>query len=116
MDRVYAYIDDHTERRIALLERLCRQPSISAQGVGLEEMAELTAEAMQEYGLDARVLRREGREGFKAGALAHGLDPIVCVGESLEQNQAGETESFVSSQVRSPRAVAGSGRAGAERR
>jgi triosephosphate isomerase (TIM) len=33
-------------------------------------------------------------------ALAHGLKPIIAVGESLEQNEAGETESFVSGQVR----------------
>lgn len=32
-------------------------------------------------------------------ALQAGLTPIVCVGESLEQNQAGETHSFVSGQV-----------------
>ena len=33
-------------------------------------------------------------------ALAHGLIPIICVGETLEQNEAGETQAFVSSQVR----------------
>jgi triosephosphate isomerase len=33
-------------------------------------------------------------------ALAAGLLPIVCVGESLEQNEAGLTQSFVSGQVR----------------
>ncbi|MCA9933837.1 MAG: triose-phosphate isomerase [Anaerolineales bacterium] len=33
-------------------------------------------------------------------ALAHELTPIVCVGESLEQNEAGETHEFVSGQVR----------------
>ena len=33
-------------------------------------------------------------------ALAHGLTPIVCVGESLAQNEAGETHAFVSNQVR----------------
>jgi triosephosphate isomerase len=33
-------------------------------------------------------------------ALAHGLKPILCVGENLEQNRAGETETFVGSQVR----------------
>ena len=33
-------------------------------------------------------------------ALKHSLKPIVCVGESLEQNEAGETQSFVSGQVR----------------
>ena len=33
-------------------------------------------------------------------ALAHGLLPIVCVGENLAQNEAGQTEAFVSSQVK----------------
>ena len=33
-------------------------------------------------------------------ALAHGLTPIICVGESLEQNEAGETHAFVSGQVK----------------
>ena len=32
--------------------------------------------------------------------LAHGFKPILCVGENLEQNQAGETEAFVGEQVR----------------
>ena len=33
-------------------------------------------------------------------ALAHGLNPILCVGEDLQQNQAGETGTFVGGQVR----------------
>jgi triosephosphate isomerase (TIM) len=33
-------------------------------------------------------------------ALEHGLTPIMCVGESLAQNEAGETHSFVSRQVK----------------
>jgi triosephosphate isomerase len=33
-------------------------------------------------------------------ALARGLTPIVCVGESLDQNRAGETEVFVGGQAR----------------
>ncbi len=33
-------------------------------------------------------------------ALASDLIPIICVGESLEQNQAGQTKSFVSKQLR----------------
>jgi triosephosphate isomerase len=32
-------------------------------------------------------------------ALAHGLIPILCVGENLEQNEAGQTEAFVGGQV-----------------
>jgi triosephosphate isomerase len=33
-------------------------------------------------------------------ALGHGLKPIVCVGENLEQNEAGLTDSLVRGQVR----------------
>ena len=33
-------------------------------------------------------------------ALAHSLIPIVCVGENLAQNEAGQTEAVVSGQVR----------------
>ncbi|MGD2143317.1 MAG: triose-phosphate isomerase [Anaerolineae bacterium] len=33
-------------------------------------------------------------------ALTYGLKPIVCLGENLEQNRAGETGAFVSGQVR----------------
>ena len=32
-------------------------------------------------------------------ALAHSLAPIVCVGETLDQNQAGQTQTVVSTQV-----------------
>jgi triosephosphate isomerase len=42
----------------------------------------------------------EGVNKKVKAALAHGLTPIVCVGESLAQNEAGETQSFVSGQVR----------------
>jgi len=35
-----------------------------------------------------------------AAAIQHGLKPIVCVGETLAQREAGETETFVAGQVR----------------
>ncbi len=42
----------------------------------------------------------EGVNAKTKVALEAGLTPIVCVGESLEQNEAGETHSFVSGQVK----------------
>jgi triosephosphate isomerase len=42
----------------------------------------------------------EGVNKKAKAALAHGLIPIICVGESLAQNEAGETQAFVSGQVR----------------
>lgn len=42
----------------------------------------------------------EGVNRKAHAAFAHDLTPIICVGESLEQNEAGETHAFVSAQVR----------------
>ena len=42
----------------------------------------------------------EGVNKKAKAALTHGLTPIICVGEHLEQNQAGETEAVVGGQVR----------------
>ena len=33
-------------------------------------------------------------------ALAHSITPIICIGESLEQNKAGKTVAFIGSQIR----------------
>ena len=56
MENIYDYIDDHWQEGVADLMRLCRQPSISAQGVGMLEMVQLLAQMMSEYGISARIL------------------------------------------------------------
>lgn len=56
MKQIYDYIDDHWQEGIADLIRLCRQPSISAQGVGMPEMVQLLAQVMGEYGVSTRIL------------------------------------------------------------
>jgi triosephosphate isomerase len=42
----------------------------------------------------------EGVNRKAKAAFEHGLTPIICVGENLEQNEAGLTEEWVSGQVR----------------
>nr|MBC7244934.1 triose-phosphate isomerase [Chloroflexota bacterium] len=42
----------------------------------------------------------EGVNRKVKAALKHGLIPIICVGENLAQNEAGQTEAVVSAQVR----------------
>ncbi|MCB0191594.1 MAG: triose-phosphate isomerase [Anaerolineae bacterium] len=42
----------------------------------------------------------EGVNNKIKAALTHSLIPIVCVGEDLTQNEAGETETFVGGQVK----------------
>jgi acetylornithine deacetylase/succinyl-diaminopimelate desuccinylase-like protein len=69
MQRVFEHIDAHSERTLTLLKRLCRQPSISAEDLGLEEMAELTATVMREYGISAEILPTDGGPPLVFGAL-----------------------------------------------
>ena len=60
LKELYRYVDRHDDRALKLLEKLAAQPSISAQNVGLEEMAELCRQTMQEYGVDARLMSTAG--------------------------------------------------------
>lgn len=55
MKDVYSYIEQHTNDTVDLLARLCRQPSISAQRVGLQEMALLVQDVLRETGFETRL-------------------------------------------------------------
>lgn len=55
LSRVFRHIDERSERTVERLQQLCRQPSVSAQGLGLEECAELTRDLLEESGLRAEL-------------------------------------------------------------
>ena len=60
MDRVLQYIDAHQDEYVDVLRRLCRQPSIAAQGIGLSETAEKVEGLMAEAGVSPRIIPVEG--------------------------------------------------------
>jgi acetylornithine deacetylase/succinyl-diaminopimelate desuccinylase-like protein len=60
MQDVFEYIDQHREQYIERLQWLCRQPSIAAQGVGIEETARMVAQLMREVGVTAQPYTTEG--------------------------------------------------------
>jgi acetylornithine deacetylase/succinyl-diaminopimelate desuccinylase-like protein len=53
LQAAFDWIDAHVEEAIEDLQRLVRQPSVSAQGVGLDECAALVVEMMHADGLPA---------------------------------------------------------------
>ncbi|OGF55925.1 MAG: hypothetical protein A2Z21_00770 [Candidatus Fraserbacteria bacterium RBG_16_55_9] len=55
-NHIRKHIDDHAEQAVLRLQKLCRQPSVSAQGVGLRECAELVRGLMVELGLHAELV------------------------------------------------------------
>ena len=57
---VYQYIDDHADEYIASLQRMLRQPSIAAQGLGMTEMAAMVEEDLAKLGFDPRQIDTRG--------------------------------------------------------
>jgi acetylornithine deacetylase/succinyl-diaminopimelate desuccinylase-like protein len=57
MDRFAAHVDANRERYVAELCELLRQPSIAAQGIGIEETAALVARRLERLGAEVRILR-----------------------------------------------------------
>lgn len=61
MNRIYQYIEKNQDRFISELFRLLKQPSISSQGVGIEECAKLLAGMMTDVGIRPEILPMGGR-------------------------------------------------------
>ena len=62
MRDLFQYIDDHADDYIAMLQRLCRQPSVAAQGVGMAETAAMVEGLLA--GLGARPRQIDTRGGY----------------------------------------------------
>lgn len=60
MQDIYDYIDANAEEYIKDLQTFVRQPSISAQNIGLRECADLVKQMMDDDGLDAHLHELEG--------------------------------------------------------
>jgi len=61
LEDVFAYVDEKREDYIGLLRRFCRQPSVSAQDLGVDEMAEMVASEMRRVGGDVRLVSTAGK-------------------------------------------------------
>jgi acetylornithine deacetylase/succinyl-diaminopimelate desuccinylase-like protein len=72
VDKFNAYVDANAGRFIAELQEVCRQPSISAQNVGLEETARMVLERLRQVGAEARLLQVEGAPPVVYGELGQG--------------------------------------------
>lgn len=70
---VYDYIDANLDDHLAAIQRWLRQPSISAQNVGIAEMAELVRQDLEDLGFaEAEIVPTDGHPGvwgyYDAGA------------------------------------------------
>lgn len=60
MDDIFADIDAHLDDYLARLKRALAQPSIAAEGVGLEEMASLLTEMLEDVGFQVEAVPTDG--------------------------------------------------------
>lgn len=70
---VYDYIDTHLDDHLVALQRWLRQPSISAQNIGIQEMAEMLRQDLVDLGFEeAELVPTDGHPGvwgyYDAGA------------------------------------------------
>jgi acetylornithine deacetylase/succinyl-diaminopimelate desuccinylase-like protein len=56
MEKFDAYVEANAERFIEELKAFCRQPSIAAQGIGLEEMGQLVRARLEKLGAEVRLM------------------------------------------------------------
>ena len=56
---IYRYIDEHVEAHLGQLQRWLRQPSVSAQNEGIQEMAEMLRDDLKALGFEEAVARQQ---------------------------------------------------------
>src|SRR6059058_1247078 len=77
-DPVIVYLDEHANDAQAALERLCRQPSVVAQDLGMPQMADLIEGLLSETGFKTERLFAEGSPPAIYGEL-RGRSPYTLL-------------------------------------
>lgn len=77
MDRFHAYVDANEDRFLAQLKKLCSQPSVAAQKLGLTETADMVLEMLQGIGADARLIQVAGAPPVVYGEMGSGDRTLV---------------------------------------
>lgn len=60
MEKVYKYIEEHQKEYIELLKKFCSQPSVSAQNKGIQEMAKMVKDTLDDLGVITERIETDG--------------------------------------------------------
>ncbi|MFQ6002070.1 MAG: M20/M25/M40 family metallo-hydrolase, partial [Anaerolineae bacterium] len=77
MEEFKAYVDENADRFVVELQRLCQQPSIAAQKVGVEETAEMVLSMLQRIGAQARLIPVAGGAPVVYGTIGEGPRTLI---------------------------------------
>jgi acetylornithine deacetylase/succinyl-diaminopimelate desuccinylase-like protein len=70
MEDVFRHIEEHQQEAIDDLTRLCRMPSVSAEGRAIEETAKLVSEMLESLGFRTRIIPKASGHPVVYGELA----------------------------------------------
>src|SRR5688572_8275845 len=59
-DKIDAYIDKNLDASLEELKKYVEQPSISAQGIGLKECAQIVKEMLEKRGFKSQIMETDG--------------------------------------------------------
>jgi acetylornithine deacetylase/succinyl-diaminopimelate desuccinylase-like protein len=77
MEEFVAYVHANADRFVAQLKRLCSQPSVAAQKVGVSETADMVLEMLQEIGADARLISVADAPPVVYGEMGQGEKTLI---------------------------------------
>lgn len=77
MQRFHAHVDANADRFLAELEKLCSQPSIAAQGIGVIETAHMVLQMLKAVGADARFIQVAGAPPVVYGEVGKGEKTLL---------------------------------------
>jgi acetylornithine deacetylase/succinyl-diaminopimelate desuccinylase-like protein len=77
VERFNAYVDANIDRFIAELQKLCSQPSVAAQKLGVTEAAEMVLEMLQAVVADARLIQVADAPPVVYGEMGQGDKTLI---------------------------------------
>jgi acetylornithine deacetylase/succinyl-diaminopimelate desuccinylase-like protein len=77
VEEFYAFVDANADRFIAQLKRLCSQPSVAAQNLGVREAAHMVLEIVKAIGADARLIEVADAPPVVYGELGGGDRTLI---------------------------------------
>jgi acetylornithine deacetylase/succinyl-diaminopimelate desuccinylase-like protein len=93
---ISAYVDEHANSMLEQWITLCRQPSISAQNVGVKECAEMLTQMMRDDGIETQILPTAGQPVIVGKGEAVPGAPTVLVYGHYDVQPVDPLEAWIS--------------------
>jgi acetylornithine deacetylase/succinyl-diaminopimelate desuccinylase-like protein len=77
LEDFFTYVDENRDRFLDQLKKLCSQPSVAAQGLGMRETANIVLGMLQRVGADSRLIEVAGAPPVVYGEIGWGDTTLI---------------------------------------